>query len=101
MVLGEALDHGVEGDKARSGEHPGLAHGAPETLAPPACLIDGLDTSAEEAAGRATQALRKAERNGVRGRGDVRDVNTERHRGVEDPSSVEVHNQSLGVSRST
>src|ERR1700730_17412846 len=42
MVLGQAVDHGVERNQSRCCQHPGLAHRASESLAPPACVIDAL-----------------------------------------------------------
>ena len=97
VVFSQAVHHRVEGDQTCSRKHACLTHAPAETLAPASRLVNRFSRAAEEAAGRAGEALRDAERDRVRGRSDVRDVNAKGNCRVEDASSIEMHANAVGA----
>src|SRR5207249_9776745 len=54
-------------------------------------------TPDEDGTGRAGEARREAEGDGVRGSGQIRGSDTERHDGVPEPGAVEVERDAVGM----
>ena len=91
MVVGQALDHGVDRHQAGRRQHPYLAHAGAQDLAPAGRLVDEVAAAAHHAAHRAGEPLRQAYRHRIRRRGQIRGRRFQGHRRVEQPRPVQVH----------
>ena len=97
MVLGEAVDHGVESDQAGGSDDARLAHAAAEHLAPAPSFMDIRLRSTEHAAHRAGQTLGQAEGHTVGARDDIACAHPGGDGCVEQTRAVEVHTQPVGA----
>ena len=91
MVVGQALDHGVQRHQAGRRQHPYLAHAGAQDLAPAGRLVDEVAPAAHHAAHRTRQALRQAHRHRICPRGQFRGRRVQGHGRVEQPRPVQVH----------
>ena len=94
VVLGQAVDHAgvaiLERDQPGRGEDAHLAHAATDELARTPRAVDERGRADDHGADGRREPLREAEGDGVRGPGQNRGGQAERHGGVEEPGTVHV-----------
>ena len=94
VVVGQAVDHGPQGQQAGGGDDTGLAHGAAQTVALDPGLGHDVGRAGQEGADGGAEALGQAGHDG----GDRRRVAVGRdrrgHLGVEEAGAVHVDGQS-------
>ena len=101
MVVLDPLDHRVQGDEARRRGDPRPVHGAAaQAVHHHLRLLDHGLAAGQHRAERSREALVEREDDRVRGRGELRGRNTERHGRIDQPGAVDVHPAVVPLRRS-
>ena len=97
VVVGETLNHGVQGYQASGGQHAGLPHAAAHHLAPLARAGDELFGAAQHGTDRAGQRFGQTETHIVNVFGQLGGGHFQGDGGVENARAVEVNGGAGGV----
>jgi hypothetical protein len=95
MIVGQTLDHVLQGDDAGGGEHAGLAQIAAEHAAETARAGDEIRRAAEQRADRRAEPLRDAERHAVAVARDPLRRHAKRHAALNSRAPVGVHGNAV------
>ena len=99
VVVGQPVDHRLERDDARGGDHARLAHPAAEARPVFARRCDRVGGTAEQRPDRRRETLRQAEHHRVGLRREHRGRHAERDRRVPDARAVAVHREPAAHAR--